>query len=77
MPPFSFISLEVIAMSIDPKKCVACQKPIKPKNGIEGDGNPYFVTCSECGVKNKIKQDSYGSGLPIQFSVSGLIDDRS
>ncbi|HEY6095002.1 MAG TPA: hypothetical protein VIU93_08625 [Gallionellaceae bacterium] len=62
---------------IDPHKCAACQKPIQSKNGIEGDGSPYFVTCKECGAKNQIKQSNFMVGSPVNFEVVGLIKVNS
>ncbi len=61
---------------INHHKCAACQKPIESKNGIEGDGHPYFVTCKECGAKNEITKTNGGIGSPIEFSVVGLVKIR-
>jgi transcription elongation factor Elf1 len=58
---------------IDPNKCAVCQKPIQSKNGIEGGGHPYFVTCKECGAKNEIKQIDFPVGGPVNFEVVGLL----
>jgi transcription elongation factor Elf1 len=59
-------------MVINPQKCIACKKPIQSKNGIEGNGNPYYVTCKECGAKNEIIKTSGGNGEPLNFSVVKL-----
>jgi transcription elongation factor Elf1 len=58
-------------------KCKKCGKEAPTKDGIEGDGHPYFVSCTHCNARHKLLPAASASDGPTNFTVSQLLDDRA
>jgi len=54
--------------------CKNCQKRTEAKDGIQGDGHPYFVRCEHCNAKHELLPAPSESLGPKNFTAGPLIE---
>ena len=56
--------------------CPNCKKPTHGKDGIEGDGSPYFITCYTCEKQYELQNFEGKSDGPLLLDIVGELKHR-